>query len=114
MAVERERPLEPEQTTAKTILLATRAMLRAVEGAAGLPLLLLAPLGIAASWSSPLGRRYWLFLGTIVGLSSLAMIRLHAMSGYCTPRHAMVVAWILIPASAAGLNRLAGMLAPSH
>ncbi len=47
----------------------------------------------------------------MLALSVVAMIRLHAMSGYCTPRHAMVVAWILIPASAAGLNRLARALA---
>jgi Dolichyl-phosphate-mannose-protein mannosyltransferase len=111
MAVERERPLDPEQTTIKTIGLAARAMTRAVEGATSLPLLVLAPLGIAASWSSPARRRYLLLLGVIVGLSGFAMIRLHTMSGYCTPRHAMVVAWILIPASAAGLNRLAATLA---
>ena len=111
MAVERERPLDPDQTTAKTIALATRAMIRAVDGATSLPLLLLAPWVSRQAGSSPVRRRYWLLLGTIVGLSALAMIRLHAMSGYCTPRHAMVVAWILIPASAAGLNRLAGALA---
>jgi hypothetical protein len=56
-------------------------------------------------------RKHWLFLGTIIGLSSLAMLRLHAMSGYCTPRHAMVVAWLMIPASAAGLNWLVSTLA---
>jgi hypothetical protein len=111
MAVERERPLDAEQTTVKTVALAARAMIRAVDGATSLPLLLLAPFGIAASLSSHGRRRYWLLLGTIVALSTLAMIRLHAMSGYCTPRHAMVVAWILIPASAGGLNWLAGMLA---
>ena len=111
MAVERERPLDAEQTMVKTVALATRATIRAIDGATSLPLLLLAPLGITASLSSPTLRRYWLLLGTIVVLSALAMIRLHAMSGYCTPRHAMVVAWILIPASAAGLNRLAGALA---
>ena len=108
LAVERERPLDPDQTAAKTVFLATKAMLRAVEGATTLPLLLLAPLGIAAGWSSSEGRRYWLLLGTIVGLSALAMTRLHATAGYCTPRHAMVAAWMLIPAAAAGLNRLIG------
>jgi Dolichyl-phosphate-mannose-protein mannosyltransferase len=111
MAVERERPLDAEQTTAKTVALAAKAMIRAIDGATSLPLLLLAPLGITASSSSPVRRRYLLLLGMIVVLSALAMMRLHAMSGYCTPRHAMVVAWILIPASAAGLNRLAGALA---
>jgi hypothetical protein len=108
MAVERERPLDPEQTAAKTVFLATKAMLRAVEGATSLPFLVLAPLGIAASWSSREGRRYWLLLGTILGFCALAMIRLHATAGYCTPRHAMVAAWTLIPAAAAGLNRLIG------
>ena len=44
-------------------------MIRAVDGAMSLPLLLLAPLGIAASWSSPVRRRYWLLLGAIVALS---------------------------------------------
>jgi hypothetical protein len=107
MAVERERPLEPGQTAAKTTVLATRAMLRAVEGATTLPLLLLAPLGVLTVLRSPTARRQWVFLGTIVGLSMLAMIRLHAMSGYCTPRHAMVVSWILIPAGALGLHRVA-------
>jgi 4-amino-4-deoxy-L-arabinose transferase-like glycosyltransferase len=111
MAVERERPLEPGQTLAKTTLLATRAMLRAVFGATSLLLLLLAPLGIMASYASPTRRRYWILLGTIISLSALAMIRLHALAGYCTPRHAMVVAWIIIPASAAGLNELARLLA---
>jgi Dolichyl-phosphate-mannose-protein mannosyltransferase len=111
MAVERERPLDAEQSTAKTVALAARAMIRAVDGATSLPLLVLAPWGIAASLASPVRRRYWLLLGTVVVLSVLAMIRLHAMSGYCTPRHAMVVAWILIPASAAGLDRLTRALA---
>ena len=57
MAVERERPLDPDQTTVKTICLATRAMIRAVDGATSLPLLLLAPLGIAASWVVALRRQ---------------------------------------------------------
>jgi hypothetical protein len=111
MAIERERPLDPGQSTFKTVSIASRAALRAVYGATGLFLLLLAPLGVAATWSSRERRKHWLFLGTIVGLSSLAMIRLHAMSGYCTPRHAMVVAWMVIPASAAGLDHLASLLA---
>ena len=112
MAVERERPLDPDQTTTKTTLSGgpchDTGGRRGDEPAA--------PLARAPGYRGKLGhrplrRRYWLLLGTIIGLSALAMIRLHAMSGYCTPRHAMVVAWILIPASAAGLNRLAGALA---
>ncbi len=111
MAVERERPLPPDQTLPKTVYLAVRAMMRSVEGATSLPLILLAPLGIAASWPSNLGRRHWIFLGSIITLSTAAMVRLHAMSGYCTPRHAMIVGWILIPASAAGLDKVVTAIA---
>jgi hypothetical protein len=110
MAVERERPLDPAQSGAKTVVLATRAMLRAVVGATSLPLLVLALMGASSIWSSPIGRRFGVLLATIVLLCTLAMVRLHAMSGYCTPRHAMVVSWILIPASAVGLRRLSAAI----
>ena len=42
----------------------------------------------------------------MLGLSALAMIRLHETCGYCTPRHAMMVGWILVTAVAAGLDRV--------
>ncbi len=42
----------------------------------------------------------------IVAATALALIRLHATGGYCTPRHAMVIAYLLIPAAAAGLHGL--------
>jgi hypothetical protein len=67
---------------------------------------LLAPAGLAAAWSSQAKRRQWVLLGTIVGASALAMVRLHAMAGYCTPRHAMIVAWIVTITSAGGLDQL--------
>ncbi|HKI20609.1 MAG TPA: hypothetical protein VKA15_22155, partial [Isosphaeraceae bacterium] len=73
-------------------------------------LLLLAPVGIAASGSGAAGRRSWLFLGIMLGLSALAMIRVHALAGYCTPRHAVIVAWVLILAGGAGLERVAASL----
>jgi Dolichyl-phosphate-mannose-protein mannosyltransferase len=104
MAVERERPLEPEQSRLKTLLIATKAMVRAVAGATTLPMMLLAPLGIAVNRTSTADRRTWLLIGTMLGLSALAMIRLHETCGYCTPRHAMMVGWILIAAGAAGLD----------
>jgi hypothetical protein len=110
MAIERERPLDADQSVAKTVLIATKAMMRSVEGAATLPLLVFAAAGIAAGWSSPAKRRDWVLLGTIMGASALAMVRLHALAGYCTPRHAMIVAWILTIASAAGLDRFVTLL----
>jgi 4-amino-4-deoxy-L-arabinose transferase-like glycosyltransferase len=110
MAVERERPLDPAQTPAKTAVLATRAMVRAVAAATSVPLLVLAPVGIAGSCSNVATRRIWLFLGIMLVLSASAMIRSHAVAGYCTPRHAVIVSWVLILAGGAGLEQVAGFL----
>ena len=110
MAVERERPLDPRQTMAKTVLLATRAMVRTVAGATTIPLLLLAPVGIVVGCSRAAVRRSWLFLGIMLGASALALIRMHALAGYCTPRHAVTVAWVLTLAGGAGLERVAASL----
>jgi hypothetical protein len=112
MAVERERPLETEQSKLKTAFIATKALVRAVVGATTLPMVLLAPFGIAISRSSTADRRSWLLVSTMLGLSGLAMIRLHETCGYCTPRHAMMVGWILIVASTAGLDRVVRSLGP--
>jgi 4-amino-4-deoxy-L-arabinose transferase-like glycosyltransferase len=112
MAVERERPLETGQSRVKTLFLATKAMFRAVVGATTPLMLVLAPFGIMASRSSTTDRRNWLLVATMLGLSALAMIRLHETCGYCTPRHAMMVGWILIIAGAAGLDRVVRSLAP--
>ncbi len=106
MAVERERPLETDQSRLMTLLIATKAMVRAVVGATTLPLIVLAPFGIAVSRVSAADRRGWLLVSAMLGLSALAMIRLHETCGYCTPRHAMMVGWILVTAGAAGLDRV--------
>jgi hypothetical protein len=107
MAVERERPLEEGQSTLKTVLVAVRALGRAVARATTIPVLLLAPLGILGGCATLNGRRMWLYLGIMLGLCALALIRVHMMAGYCTPRHAMVLAWILTLAGGAGLAQLA-------
>jgi hypothetical protein len=44
-------------------------------------------------------------------LCTLALGRVHMMAGYCTPRHALVVAWILTLAGGAGAAQLASSLA---
>jgi 4-amino-4-deoxy-L-arabinose transferase-like glycosyltransferase len=107
MAVERERPLEAGQSAAKTVLLSGRALVRAVARATAIPVLLLAPLGILAGCTTSTGRRMWLYLGIMLGLCTFALMRVHVMAGYCTPRHAMVLAWILTIAGGAGLAQLA-------
>jgi hypothetical protein len=105
-AVERERPLEPGRSRLATAALAARAAAAAVAAAATPPLLPFAALGAAVT----LRRRWaadahaWLFLGVVATASLLALARLHATGGYCTPRHALIAAWPLFPASAAGLR----------
>ncbi len=105
-AVERARPLDPNQSTAKTYALATRAMLKAVRDAVTVPLLPLVFVGLWSCRPFSARARSWLFVSIIVTAASLALIRLHATGGYCTPRHAMVLGLLLIPAAAAGLDHL--------
>jgi 4-amino-4-deoxy-L-arabinose transferase-like glycosyltransferase len=105
-AVERERPLEPGRSRLTTASLAAREAAAAVAAAATPPLLPFAALGVAVTlrrrWAAD--ARAWLFLGVIASASLLALARLHATGGYCTPRHALIAAWPLFPASAAGLR----------
>ncbi len=68
MAVERERPLEDGQSTAKTVFLAAKAVGKAVLRATTIPVLLLVPLGIIVSCASASGRRMWLYLGIMLAL----------------------------------------------
>lgn len=108
LAVERERPLDPNQSVAITSLLAGRAVLQALRGAVTLPILIFAPIGLIAAWRlGDVGRpRQWLFLGVIVSAGILGLMRLHATGGYCSPRHAMVVGELLLAVGAFGLARL--------
>lgn len=108
LAVERERPLDPEQSVAITYLYAVRAVLLALRGATTLPLLYLAPIGLGAVLiNGNVGRpRQWLFLSIITGAGFLALVRLHATGGYCSPRHSMVIAQILLAFASFGLVRL--------
>jgi hypothetical protein len=106
LAVERERPLDPDQSTAKTYILAVRAMAQAVRTAVTLPLLPLAAVGLISIWPPGPRARPWLFMTIVMVAAALALVRLHATGGYCSPRHAMVIALPLIGAAAAGLTRL--------
>lgn len=107
-AVERARPLDPGQSAVRTYAEATKAVLGAVREAVTTPLLALAVFGlvitIRRTWEAR--GRSWLLLAVIGSAAVLALIRLHATGGYCSPRHAMVLSMLLIPAAAAGLDRL--------
>ena len=102
LAVERERPLDPEQSAWAALKLASKAVFRAVLGAVTVPLLLLS---IASFWA-PSQRndqgRGLLFVGIVLSGWLLALLRLHATGGYCSPRHAMIFAFPVIAAAGAG------------
>lgn len=105
-AVERKVPLDPNQTTAKTYVLATRAMAMAVRDAVTIPLLPLALVGFILSWPPGDRGRPWVFLTLLMLGWAFALIRLHATGGYCTARHAMILAYPLIAAAAFGAERI--------
>jgi 4-amino-4-deoxy-L-arabinose transferase-like glycosyltransferase len=105
-AVERARPLRSDQGVAETYLIATKEAFGAVRDAVSIPLLPLAVLGLAAGLAPATRPRVGLFLAIMLGASMLALIRLHATGGYCTPRHAMIPALVLIAAAASGLTML--------
>jgi hypothetical protein len=52
----------------------------------------------------------WLYLGIMLALCAFALIRVHMTAGYCTPRHAMALAWILTLAGGAGISVLAAAI----
>ena len=107
-AVERSRPLEADQSTTKTYAYAAKAVFEAVRDSVTLPLLPLAVLGIIGTIRRSSGdrTRVGVFLAVIFGASILALIRLHATGGYCSPRHAMILAFLLLPAAAVAMDRL--------
>ncbi|WP_337174522.1 glycosyltransferase family 39 protein [Paludisphaera sp.] len=113
MAVERERPLDPDQSAWKAFATAWRGMFRAVQGAMTTPLLLLAVVGLArrdptADSGQARGR---LFVAIYGSMWMLALVRLYATGGYCTPRHALILALPLIALAARGLARIADRIA---
>jgi hypothetical protein len=103
-AVERERPLDPRQSTYDTFVLSARATHLAVRGAVTLPLLVLAALGFGATFRRARNVRPWLFLAVVVAASLTALMRLYATGGYCSPRHALLIALPFFAAAAAGLR----------
>lgn len=107
-AVERAKPLDPNQSALRTYAEAAKAVTSALREAATTPLLIVSGFGLfitlRRTWTTR--ARSWLLLAIIASAATLALIRLHATGGYCSPRHAMVLAIPLILAAAAGLDQL--------
>jgi hypothetical protein len=110
LAVERQTPQAPDQSAAATLGLAAKAVFEAVRDAVSIPLLPMALVGLiliprpeeteaSAGWG-----RAWLFVSIVAAASVLALLRLHETGGYCSPRHALVLSLLLIPAAASGIR----------
>jgi Dolichyl-phosphate-mannose-protein mannosyltransferase len=110
-AVERQRPLAENQSTAKTWCLAGQAVFKAFIGAVTPPLALLALVGLVWLRLDSAPARPWRLMGVIAFASVIALGRVHATGGYCSPRHAMVLAMVAIPASAYGVRRMLDLAA---
>ncbi|WP_165071777.1 glycosyltransferase family 39 protein [Paludisphaera rhizosphaerae] len=106
MALEREAPMVEGQSTSETYRLAALRLIEVVR--ADVPILLLATAFLAAATAHRHGppSRTWAFLVVVLAASALALVRLHATAGYCSPRNALAPAMILILTAAAGLDRL--------
>jgi 4-amino-4-deoxy-L-arabinose transferase-like glycosyltransferase len=106
MAMEREKPLRPDQTTVETYRIATQRMIKVVRAAVTTPMLPFVLLGFVVTrpWSAR--ARVWLFSGIILAVSAIGLIRLHATGGYCTVRHGLIPALMLTLAAANGISWL--------
>lgn len=105
-AVERSRPLEADEPPSRTYAVAAKAAFEAVRDAATVPTLALGLAGAALCGLQRTDKRKALLLGLILAGCALALIRLQATGGYCSPRHALVPAMLVTSAAGLGLDRL--------
>ncbi len=105
-AVERERPLRAKINTVEVARMSAAAAVMAIGGAVTFPLIPFAVIGIVAAVRRTHREqmRGWLFLGIVVATATLAFVRLYATGGYCTPRHTLVIALLLIVSAGAGIR----------
>ena len=107
-AVERQRPLESDQSWAKTSILAARSVGKALAEAITFPLLPLAAIGLIGLRRGDGAGRQGKLLAVLWLAALLALLRLHATGGYCTPRHALVLLLMAVPSAAAGVGVVLG------
>jgi 4-amino-4-deoxy-L-arabinose transferase-like glycosyltransferase len=115
LGLERERPLPPDQTNLETYRIATIRMLKVFRAAVTPPLFPLALIGVVLAVRQTDRARAGLLLAIVLAASAVALVRLHAISGYCTVRHGVVPGIILTLAAAFGLAWIIDKLSiPGH
>jgi 4-amino-4-deoxy-L-arabinose transferase-like glycosyltransferase len=100
LALEREAPLSPGQTAIETYKGAMIRVLEVFRDAVTVPLVPFAFVGIVLTGRNAFRARAALFLAIVLAASAVALLRLHATAGYCTPRHALIPGMLLTIASA--------------
>ena len=106
LALEREAPLPPGRTAFETYQVATIRVLEVFRDAVTLPLLPFAVVGIVMAARNTARARAALFLAIVLIASAVALVRLHATAGYCTPRHALVPGMLLGLAAAHAITEI--------
>ena len=102
-ALERERPLPPDQALVETYRIASVRMLKVLRAAVTPALLPFAFLGFFVLVRREACPRAILFIALVLGASAVALVRLHATGGYCTTRHGLVPGMLLSVVAAGGL-----------
>jgi hypothetical protein len=111
LALEREAPLPPGRTMVETYRLALIRVIEVARDAVPLPLLPFAFLGLAMAARQPDRARAGLFLAIVLVASAVALVRLHATAGYCSPRHAIVIGLLMTLAAARAITGLVSRIA---
>jgi hypothetical protein len=104
-AIERARPLDVNTSGARVLGSAVRSVLEAIRDTVSVPIGLLSVLGLYVGCKRGEGApRVELFARIVLVGMIFAFLRLHMTSGYCTPRHILVLAVFLVPAAVCGLE----------
>jgi hypothetical protein len=105
-AVERAEPLDNGQSEFRLHLKAAKVVFEAVRDLTTPWLLPLAAVGLALAFKPFHARsRVGLFIGILLSVTTLALVRLYVTGGYCSPRHAIVLGALLTGAAAHALER---------
>lgn len=100
-AVERSRPIAPNESELRTHLRSGKQVLAALRDITS-PMLL--PLGVLGLLLATIRKRNpartVIFHTLLVSFTLLALLRLHVTGGYCSPRHTIVLGAILVASAA--------------
>ena len=113
-SVERARPIEPGETELQTYGHGIKAVAGSVAEMATPWLLPFAFLGFFKAFRPLAPRaRVALMLSILLSASLFALLRLYVTGGYCTPRHAIAAAVLLVGAAGFCIHRIIGLISVS-